>query len=82
MPLRSTEDKELESAMIEIVAAVCIWSAPGNCKDISLVYEAEAITAFACMMYGQGELAKWTISHPGWRIAKWTCRPAGQVAKL
>lgn len=68
--------------MIEIAAAVCLLSAPERCKDISLVFEAEAITPYSCVMYGQGELAKWSIEHQGWRIAKWTCRPAGQVAKL
>lgn len=68
--------------MIEIAAAVCLFSAPDRCKDISLVFEAEAITPYTCVMYGQGELAKWTSDHPNWRIAKWTCRPAGQVAKL
>ena len=68
--------------MIEIAAAVCMLSTPERCKDVSLVYEDAALTPFACLMYGQSELAKWTLEHPGWRIAKWSCRPAGEVAKL
>jgi hypothetical protein len=68
--------------MIEIAAAVCLISAPVRCRDISLTFEEAAITPYSCMMYGQGELAKWTEEHPNWRIAKWSCRPAGQIAKL
>ena len=68
--------------MIEIAAAVCMLSEPGRCKDVVLNFEAEAVTAFSCMMYGQSELAKWTGDHPSWKISRWTCRPAGQVAKL
>ena len=68
--------------MIEIAAAVCMLSAPGHCKDVTLSFEAESISTFACVTYGQMELVKWTNDHPGWRIARYTCRPAGQVANL
>lgn len=68
--------------MIEIAAAVCLLAEPQKCKDIALTYDAETITSFGCLFYGQTELAKWTEDHPAWRIAKWTCRPAGEVAKL
>lgn len=70
--------------MIEIAAAVCLLSSPERCRDITLTYEADAseITAFSCMMFGQSELARWSADHPAWRIAKWSCRPAGQIAKL
>jgi hypothetical protein len=68
--------------MIEIAAAVCMISAPERCRDVTLTFEAEAVTQNQCMMYGQMELAKWSGDNPNWRIAKWTCRPAGQVAKL
>ena len=68
--------------MIEIAAAVCMLSAPGHCKDVRLSFEAESISTFACVTYGQMELATWTNDHPGWRIARYTYRPAGQVANL
>ena len=68
--------------MIEIAAAVCLFSAPERCRDINLTFDADAITPFACMTYGQGELAKWSNDHPGWKISRWACRPAGQIAKL
>ena len=68
--------------MIEIAAAVCLITAPERCRDVTLNFEDGSITPFACMTYGQTELAKWTNDHPAWKIARWTCRPAGQVAKL
>lgn len=33
-------------------------------------------------MFGQVELAKWSESHPKWRIEKWKCQKAGEVAKI
>jgi hypothetical protein len=68
--------------MIEVVAAACLLASPEHCRDVTLTFEAQAITPMSCMMNGQTELAKWTNEHPGWRIARFTCRPAGQVAKL
>ena len=68
--------------MIEIAAAACLITAPERCRDVTLTFEAESVTPFQCMTYGQGELAKWINDHPAWRIAKWSCRGAGQVARL
>ena len=68
--------------MIEIAAAVCLITAPERCREVNLTFEADSLTPFTCVMYGQGELAKWTGDHPAWMINRWTCRPAGQVAKL
>ncbi len=68
--------------MIEIAAAVCTLASPERCKDMTLTFEAESVSAYACMTYGQMELAQWSTDHPAWRIARYTCRPAGQVANL
>lgn len=68
--------------MIEIAAAVCMLASPERCKDVTLSFEAESVSAYACMSYGQMELAQWSNDHPAWRIARYTCRPAGQVANL
>lgn len=68
--------------MIEIAAAACLISAPEHCRDVSLTFEAENLTANACMTSGQIHLAEWTNSHPNWRITRFTCRQAGSVAKL
>jgi hypothetical protein len=68
--------------MIELVATICLMSAPERCRDMTLTFEAENVSPLACVMNGQIELSKWTEGHPGWKISRFTCRPAGQVAKL
>lgn len=68
--------------MIEIVMSVCLIDAPDRCKDVRLSYMAESVTPFECMMYGQTEMAKWTEGNPNWKIAKWKCGAARQIAKI
>jgi hypothetical protein len=68
--------------MIEVVAMVCFIQAPQHCKDVHLSFAAEDVTPQQCMMYGQMELAKWTVGHPNWQIRKFTCGPAGRFAKI
>ncbi len=68
--------------MIEIAAAVCLIADPKQCKEISLTYEPDTISVFACAMYGQAELAKWSEGHPEWRVSRWRCGEAGRVVKL
>jgi hypothetical protein len=68
--------------MIEIAAAVCMISAPERCHEIQLTFDVENVSPANCMMFGQTQLAQWAAEHPNWRISKFMCRPAGQVAKL
>jgi hypothetical protein len=75
-------EPEKSDAMIEIAAAVCMVGSAQHCRDIVLSFQADSVTPASCMMYGQSELAKWTEGHPNWRIARFTCRPAGKFANL
>jgi hypothetical protein len=68
--------------MIEIAAAVCLMSSPQQCRDITITFEADSVSPAMCMTQGQIQLAEWTVSHPNWRIQRFTCRQAGSVAKL
>lgn len=68
--------------MIEIVVSVCLMSAPARCKDVTLSFEADNVTPFQCMMYGQPEIAKWTEEHPNWSVQRWSCGQARQIAKI
>lgn len=68
--------------MIEIVFLACAIHMPTECKDVRLNFMADHVTTQQCMMYGQHELAKWSNVHPKWRIAKWRCGKAGQMAEL
>ncbi len=69
--------------MIEVVALVCTMQSPLLCNDVNLVFAAESVTPQQCMMYGQMELAKWTVEHPGWKIVRgFKCGRAGRYAKI
>ncbi len=68
--------------MIEIAMTACSLVQGQQCREFSLVYEAERVSLHTCMLYGQMEMAKWTLDHPNWRITRWRCQPAGQTARL
>lgn len=69
--------------MIEVIALACTVMAPLQCKNVKLSFAADTVTPQQCMMYGQFELAKWTVDHPGWMIARgFKCGPAGRYANL
>ncbi len=53
-----------------------------RCKDVSLTYMAESMTPMQCMMASPSEIAKWAEGNPKWFAKKWSCRPAGRVAKI
>ena len=55
-----------------------------RCKyeEKTITVEAENPTPWECMFYGQVSMAKWTEENPNWKITSWTCRPAGQLAKI
>jgi hypothetical protein len=68
--------------MIELLLSVCLSTEPNSCKDVALSYAAENLTPFQCMMGAQPEIAKWADAHPKWTVKRWTCQPAGQIAKI
>lgn len=68
--------------MIEIILSVCMIDSPDRCKDVRLTYMAERVTPFECMVYGQGEIAKWNEGNPNWRVMKWSCGEPRQTAKI
>ena len=67
--------------MIEVVAMVCFITEPTKCKDVHLSFAIQSITPQQCMMFGQVELAKWTLGNPNWIIRKFSCGPAGRFIK-
>ena len=68
--------------MIELVVSVCLISSPDQCKDVSLIYSAESVSSLQCVMGAQPEIAKWKEAHPKWHVKRWTCQPAGRIAKI
>lgn len=68
--------------MIELVVAVCLAGEPSRCKDVTLNFEGQSVSASQCMSNGQIEMAKWIGEHPNWVIQKWRCGIAGRTADL
>ena len=61
--------------MMELVLIVCLQATPDSCEERSIGLYPE-MNAMACVMQGQPQIAAWTETHPGHRIARWTCRDA------
>jgi hypothetical protein len=59
--------------MMELLVVVCLLAAPENCEERSIGFYPE-MSAMACMLQGQPQIAVWTEAHPGLRVARWTCR--------
>lgn len=68
--------------MIELIASVCSIVHGATCHDVTLTFEADHVSHFECIAYGQLALAEWRDSHPNWTVAKWRCGVAGQTAGL
>lgn len=58
--------------MIELLFMACLSRAPEQCQERSLLFTDS--TPMACMLEAQPELAKWTMSHPAFRVTRWRCR--------
>lgn len=58
--------------MIALFFIVCLETVPSECEERSVAYVNE-ISPAACMQQAQPELARWSQTHPGWRIARWSC---------
>jgi hypothetical protein len=67
--------------MIELVMSVCLVSDPGRCKDVRLNFAEQNVSARECLFNGQVEMAKWSETHPDWKVASWQCARAGIMAK-
>jgi len=67
--------------MIELVLVVCLIDRPDQCRDVGVTYLAENLTPMQCIMQAPPHMARWVDEHPGWRVARWTCRRPGRVAK-
>jgi hypothetical protein len=67
--------------MIELYMVTCLIQG-SECKAVHLTYSDERITPMQLMSTAQQEIAKWMGEHPGWRIARYGTRRAGQEANL
>ncbi len=58
--------------MIELLFVACLSTAPDRCQERSLLFT--DISPMTCMMGAQPELAKWTETHPAFRVTGWKCQ--------
>jgi hypothetical protein len=67
--------------MMELLLVVCLQVAPDQCEERSIGLYTD-MTAMACMMQAQPQIAVWSQTHPELRVARFTCRdPATRVTR-
>ena len=59
--------------MMELLLIVCLQVSPDRCEERSIGLYPE-MTAMACLMQAQPQIAVWSETHPGLRVARFTCR--------
>lgn len=64
--------------MIELLISACLASSP-VCRDFSLLFDSREVSLMTCMISGQTVIAPWQKGHPGWKVRRWTCRPAERI---
>jgi hypothetical protein len=67
--------------MIELLISACLVGGQ-DCRDISMLYDARDVSLIACITTGQTEVARWQVNHPNYRIARYSCRVAGQGKEI
>jgi hypothetical protein len=68
--------------ILELSFLACSLLAGQSCKDVHIPLRPE-VSAMQCMLFGQQELAKWTIDNPNWSPSRgYTCAKVGTVANL
>lgn len=68
--------------MLELLVSTCLINDPTRCREVSLAYMAEGVSEMQCLIKAPVEIAKWAEGHPKWFAKRWTCRPAGQLARI
>lgn len=58
--------------MIELLFVACLSTAPDQCQERRLLFT--EISPMTCMMGAQPELARWTQTHPAFRVTGWKCQ--------
>ncbi len=67
--------------MIQLILIACSMHSPHHCKEEKLTFYDPGLTAMACVMKGQRELAKWSRGHPGWEVKRYRCARVGIYAR-
>jgi hypothetical protein len=71
---------ERRKEMIELLISVCLIEG-SDCRDVSMLYDAQDVSLMTCMVSGQAEAARWQMEHPAYRIERYRCGIAGAGGK-
>lgn len=63
---------------IELIVAVCLLSAPTECRDMHFQFVEEK-SLDGCMFRAQPYMARWIGEHPQWKIVRWKCAFSGET---
>ncbi|MBN8912602.1 MAG: hypothetical protein J0H65_11220 [Rhizobiales bacterium] len=67
--------------MYELVFTVCSVVAGASCHVENPIPLEEHVGLMGCLIGSQIEGAKWSLRHPNFYIAKYTCQPAKTFAR-
>ena len=59
--------------MMELLLVVCLHVSPDRCEERSIGLYPQ-MSAMACLQQAQPQIAAWSETHPGLRVARFTCR--------
>lgn len=67
--------------MIEPLISLCLIGGE-DCRDVSVLYDAQEVSLLTCMVMGQTEAARWQVEPPNYRIACYRSGFAGQGKEI
>ena len=66
--------------MIELLIVACL--ATGECHDNRLTFDNRDVSLMTCMKMGQVEIARWQLTHPAWKVNRWSCGMARAYGRV
>ena len=58
--------------MLAIIIQACLVANPGTCKAHHIPIMSGGNT-YRCAMRAPAKFARWSETHPGWKIKRWRC---------
>lgn len=64
--------------LVELVMTVCLAATGAECHKEHMLLESGG-SAHECLMQSPIHIARWSDTHPKWRVVRWQCLPAGST---
>lgn len=58
---------------MQLILQICMVAQLSTCKEEKIMVSVEEITPMQCMITALQEIAKWSESHPKWKVESWIC---------